>query len=140
MGALCELQEDLLAEIQRQAIQMYPGECCGILLGSRENFIVREVYATQNAIMRTRGKDHFLIDPLDIYRAEKKADEKGLDMVGFYHSHPDHPAELSAEDDRNMIPELLYLIVSVTERGCREIKFFIKKKLDEGATELHTDY
>lgn len=138
MSAPWELREDLLAEIQRQAMQTYPGECCGILLGDRESFVVRELYTAQNAI--SQGKDHFRIAPLELYQAERKADEQGLETVGFYHSHPDHPAELSAEDERNMIPELLYLIVAVTESNCLETKFYIKKKFNERATELHTDY
>lgn len=140
MDTQWKLQENLLTELQRQATKIYPRECCGVLLGHRDSFCVQEICAAQNVIRNRRGEKHFQIDPLELFRIERRADEKGMDVVGFYHSHPDHPAEVSEEDERDMIPGLIYLIIAVREDSCQDIRLFGKRKLDEGAFELHTDY
>ena len=54
---------------------------------------------------------------MEIYRLERKYEEQGYEIVGFYHSHPDCPAVPSEEDEREMIPDMVYLIVSVN-KGC----------------------
>lgn len=144
MGTACKLQEKLITEIQGQAACAYPEECCGILLGNGKVpdlcGDLWETYRMENVAAGETGREHFRMDPLELYRAERQAEERGMQIVGFYHSHPDHPARLSTEDEREMIPGLVCLIVSVREGFCGEIRCFIKEKLDEGAIELHTDY
>jgi proteasome lid subunit RPN8/RPN11 len=64
----------------------------------------------------------FLIGPDDYRRAEARAAQLGLDIVGFYHSHPDHPAEPSAFDLAHAWPNLSYLIVSIRGGSARELR------------------
>jgi len=86
-------------EIRRHGEETYPHECCGILLGSSAG----EVRTVQSAIRcgntRTDSPENrYNIDPRELVRAQREAHERGLDIVGFYHSHPDHPARWSPTD------------------------------------------
>lgn len=91
----------------------YPNECCGFFYGLdgevRQVKIVREVKNTKEG---DRGK-RFQIDPLDYQKAEKYAINHDLDLLGVYHSHPDHPAEPSEHDQKVAMPWFSYIIISV---------------------------
>jgi len=79
--------------------QSYPQECCGILLGKVESDgnVVREIVRAGNT--RTdSAHNRYHIAPEELIRAQREGRRRGLDIVGFYHSHPDHPAQWSATD------------------------------------------
>ena len=108
-----------LESIQSHGAESYPEECCGFLLG-RIRDSGNDVVATRPAAnRRTEDRERrFMIAPEDALAAENAAREQGLDVVGFYHSHPDHPAEPSQTDlDEATFPGYTYVIVSV-RRGC----------------------
>lgn len=77
----------------------YPHECCGILLG-RESEGGREVVEVVRCHNEraNAAHDRYSIAPLDLIKTERQARERGLEILGFYHSHPDHPAQWSATD------------------------------------------
>ena len=85
--------------IRHHGEETYPYECCGVLLGQIDGE-VRTVTSTapcQNT--RTDSpQNRYHIDPRELVRAQREARERGLDIVGFYHSHPDHPARWSPTD------------------------------------------
>ncbi len=87
------------AEIRRHGEETYPHECCGVLLGKMDGNI-RIVTATARCRNTRIDSPHnrYNIDPKDLIRVEKEAREKGVDVVGYYHSHPDHPAQWSQTD------------------------------------------
>jgi proteasome lid subunit RPN8/RPN11 len=96
-----KISQLLLGEIRRHGEETYPHECCGVLLGSLdvENHI-REVKRTVRA-GNTRAdspQNRYNIDPRELIAAQRLAREKGEDIIGFYHSHPDHPARWSQTD------------------------------------------
>ncbi len=96
----------------------YPHECCGLLIGEFESGgrkIVREVYAISNAREEEAKRNRFLIRPEELLSGERYARARRLDVVGFYHSHPDHPARPSAYDLEHAWPSYSYVIVSVRE-------------------------
>jgi proteasome lid subunit RPN8/RPN11 len=98
-----------LDDIVAHARQAAPAECCGLLIG-RPDVVTEAVRARNIAPERTR----FLIDPHDHIAARRRARGVGLDLVGFYHSHPTSLAEPSQTDlDEATYPNLLYLIVSL---------------------------
>ena len=99
--------------IVQHAIDIYPKEACGILLSHSENpKHVKEVYPTKNVSSEDQTT-RYLVDPLEFLEADKRAEEQGLDICGFYHSHPDHPSTPS-EYDRKMAWEgYLSLILSI---------------------------
>ncbi|MDZ7363734.1 MAG: M67 family metallopeptidase [candidate division KSB1 bacterium] len=103
-----------LAEIQRHGEATYPQECCGFLLGRAEadRRIVQQIRAAPN--MRTDSpQNRYEISPKDYLRMDREARERGLEIIGFYHSHPDHPARPSAFDLENAWPGLVYVILTV---------------------------
>lgn len=79
--------------------QTYPHECCGAMLGrfDGEDRVVEEVAACGNT-RDDRPQDRFHIDPRDLVRIQREGRQKGLDIIGFYHSHPDCPAQWSKTD------------------------------------------
>jgi proteasome lid subunit RPN8/RPN11 len=79
--------------------ETYPHECCGILLGKSQNGtnVVREIRRAGNT--RTdSAHNRYHIDPVELIRIQRQARALSLDIVGFYHSHPDHPAQWSPTD------------------------------------------
>jgi proteasome lid subunit RPN8/RPN11 len=85
--------------IRRHGEKTYPHECCGVLLGIAEGDVrtVRETVQCGNT--RTdSAHNRYNIDPRELVRIQRQARESELDIVGFYHSHPDHPAFWSATD------------------------------------------
>ena len=107
-----------LEQLRRHGEDAYPAECCGILLGKFEGD-GRRVYSIvpcQNACADGRST-HFVIDPREVIQAQRAGRDLGLEIVGFYHSHPDHPAQWSPTDleEAHWIG-CSYLITSV-ERG-----------------------
>ena len=86
-------------EIRRHGEETYPHECCGVLLGVIGDD-AREVRATVRC-GNTRvdsPQNRYNIDPRQLVRVQREARESDLDIVGFYHSHPDHPARWSPTD------------------------------------------
>ena len=121
-----------LESIREHGAREYPSECCGVLLGKVDGVDkqVTEVVPLKNLrhdparaqeLMpvddpgRETERNRFLIDPLDQLRVEKDARARGLDVVGYYHSHPDHPARPSVYDREHAWPWYSYVIVSVDE-------------------------
>jgi cysteine synthase B len=104
------LDDTLAADIRAHAERAYPDECCGALLG-RAPDRVEALLPVDNASDGARRR--FLIGPDDYRRAEMRAIETGRDLLGFYHSHPDHPAVPSAFDRDHAWPNFSYVIVPV---------------------------
>jgi proteasome lid subunit RPN8/RPN11 len=100
--------------IRKEAARAYPAEGCGALLGPAEAAVSEIVLLanTEASSPRTR----FTVSPLDYLAAEDGADARGLKLLGFWHSHPDHPARPSPTDRAYAWPGLLTLVIGV-ERG-----------------------
>ena len=104
-----------LAPGVRQAIEAhgretYPHECCGALLGDGDTVVATHPLAN----VTTEGpRRRFRIDDKDYLQSERQASAAGLSLLGFYHSHPDHPAEPSQYDLDHAFPTFVYPIVSI---------------------------
>jgi proteasome lid subunit RPN8/RPN11 len=111
------LQSAALETLKAHGQGGYPHETCGVLLGrfSDGSVEVLEAQACGNANI-DRAADRYLIEPKDQLRIEKDARTRGLDVVGYYHSHPDHPSQASATDLAQSWEGVLYLILGV-EKG-----------------------
>jgi proteasome lid subunit RPN8/RPN11 len=112
------------AVLRHLAAAAYPWEGCGVLVGTMDAaggaVSVRSVSGAAN--LSPRGRDRYELDPLAIVRAERAAREAGLDVVGFWHSHPDHPAAPSRLDTERAWAEYLYVIVSTSAGGSGAVR------------------
>lgn len=106
----------LMAAMRGHAEQGYPHETCGILVGRPGTEPEALEFHPVPNVVTERAHDRYLIDPLAQLRIEKDAWSRGLETVGFYHSHPDHPARPSQFDTEHAWPVWTYVVVSV-ERG-----------------------
>ena len=110
--------------IQKHGEHDYPHECCGLLLGKFLNNghkSVSEIYPISNAREEEHKRNRFLIRPAELLRAERYAREQVLEVVGFYHSHPDCEARPSTYDLEHAWPTYSYIIVSVREAYAAEL-------------------
>jgi len=108
-----KLSEEQILAIRREAESVYPHECCGFLLGIVENGLrtVRKLVPAKNR--RTDDPRRYLIDPDQFQRIESQVREDSLEILGFFHSHPDAPARPSEFDRDHAWPWYSYLIISV---------------------------
>ena len=126
------LTEEHIKQIEKHGEQTYPFECGGMLIGDFAADGVKtilELLPMENAMDESEKHNRVLITPKDVLRAERYAREKKLDVVGYYHSHPDHPARPSQFDLDHALPVWSYIIVSV-ESG---------KAVDVRAWEMEND-
>jgi proteasome lid subunit RPN8/RPN11 len=86
--------------LRQHGEETYPHECCGVLLGQMDDDGVRAVTSTARAGNTRTDSAHnrYNIDPKDLIRIQREGRERGEDIIGFYHSHPDHPAQWSQTD------------------------------------------
>jgi cysteine synthase B len=114
------IDEAELVALRRHAARIYPNECCGALLGPGPGRVTR-AFPLDNTFPDQQRR-RFLVGPEEYRRAEIRAGDMGLSLVGFYHSHPDHPAEPSQFDLDHAWPNLSYLIVSVRQGQPKEAR------------------
>ncbi len=86
--------------LRQHGEETYPHECCGVLLGQMDDDGVRTVTSVARAGNTRTDSPHnrYNIDPKDLIRIQREGRERGEDVIGFYHSHPDHPAQWSRTD------------------------------------------
>lgn len=123
------MSEACAEKIGAHAVKTYPEECCGALLGSdargeggvEQTRVVLEVIPLANR-RKDSPQNRFEVSPRDVIEVERRADARGLKVVGWYHSHPDHPARLSQYDREHGWPWYSYVIVSVQNGAATEMK------------------
>ena len=121
----------------------YPHECCGLLFGSTDGkgrIHILESLPMENQAGEGRSGTHYLTDPFSIYRWEQEGRRKGMEIVGFYHSHPDREAVLSGEDETEMIPEQVYVILSAVKKKYAGISAWKKQDCVRKAEQLEIRY
>lgn len=96
---MLKLNKQLYDALRDHGEQTYPYECCGVLLGQSDDG-VRVVTSIARCGNTRDDSPHnrYNIDPRELIRIQREGRERGEDIVGFYHSHPDHPARWSATD------------------------------------------
>jgi proteasome lid subunit RPN8/RPN11 len=108
------LPPDALEAIRAHGREAYPEECCGALLGTLANGSARVARIERMANAReSERRRRYTIDPLEYLHVEKLAGAQGLALIGFYHSHPDHPAAPSGYDREHALPFFHYLVLAV---------------------------
>ena len=130
------LPEAVAGDIRRHGEETYPHECCGALVG-RDGRVVAAVALPNTTEEGPRRR--FLVRPSDYRLAEQRAGELGGELLGFYHSHPDHPARPSQYDLDHAWPTFAYVIVSVVSGTSRDVTIWWLKEdrstFEEGTLE-----
>ena len=118
------LNDQIIDAITAHAERDYPHECGGMLIGTfaEGRKTVTETFPLENAREEEARHNRVLILPKDVLRAERYAREKKLDVVGYYHSHPESPAIPSQYDLDHALPVWSYIIASVIEGKVADIR------------------
>lgn len=116
-----------LKAIHEHASRTYPQECCGIFIGGHDagDVVVEECRPASNMNLE-RLEDRYFIDPKDLLKAEKDARALDLEVVGYYHSHPDHPAFASVTDSAKSWEPYVYFILSVRNGVPAEMAAYVR--------------
>ena len=97
---MLKIGQSSYAALRHHGEETYPHECCGVLLGQMGEDGIRTVSSLARAVNTRTDSAHnrYNIDPKELIRIQREGRERGEDIVGFYHSHPDHPAQWSQTD------------------------------------------
>lgn len=111
---MLEISKELLTQINNHGKQTYPDESCGIMAGFVEGDkrIVKKVYPAEN-LNKERSKDRYELNQKDFLHADRDAAKNDMDIVGIYHSHPDHPSKASETDREKAHQGYSYLITAI---------------------------
>ncbi len=111
------LQADLLYGIEAHGEETYPNEGAGFLLGRTEEsgMVIASILPVDNKREAEAQHNRYQLTPHDFTQAELEAARRDLDLVGVFHSHPDHPARPSQFDLDYALPHFLYLITSIQQ-------------------------
>jgi proteasome lid subunit RPN8/RPN11 len=118
------LSASVEAAIRRHAAETYPNECCGALIGESSlaaPLEIRDALALAN-VTDEGPRRRFRVSAEDYRQSEAYADRSGAELVGFYHSHPDHPAVPSQYDLDHAWPNLSYVIVAVVAGATGDLR------------------
>ena len=111
---MIRIETEPWAAIVAHARQTYPNECCGAMLGSLDGDtkVVSEAIALRNAFEGAQAA-RYELRPEDLLAADKAARERGMDLIGIYHSHPDCDAYFSKTDLQNSCPWYSFVVLSI---------------------------
>ena len=117
------IEQKPLDEMYQDALRSFPDECCGFFFGNEigKERIITNILTVDNSKEGDK-KRRFEIAPKDYMNAEKFADENELQLLGVYHSHPNHPAVPSEHDRIAAQPYFSYIIISVIEKQIADIR------------------
>jgi proteasome lid subunit RPN8/RPN11 len=113
------LSRAIVDAINSHGRETYPNECCGALIG--RDSVVAETVALPNTT-EEGPRRRFLVRPVDYRAAEARARQSGMELLGFYHSHPDHPARPSQYDLDHAWPSFSYVIVSIVNGDAADLR------------------
>ena len=109
------VDKDAMKKMHDHAVETFPYECCGFFYGNeKDGRLVTLAIPVENSKEGDQRR-RFEISALDYMKAERYASEKDMDLLGIYHSHPNHPARPSEHDLKQAVPYFSYIIISVME-------------------------
>lgn len=116
-----EISDEVVRSIEQHALDAFPEECCGFLLGT--SGALRRIVAFRRAknIAPDDRPRRYTIDPLEHLHADDEARKQGLELIGIYHSHPNHPAAPSEFDRSRAASWYSYLILRIVDRRPKEL-------------------
>jgi proteasome lid subunit RPN8/RPN11 len=136
------IEPKIRALLFEDATNVFPDECCGFLFGienKRANRIILEILVVNNSKAGDKTR-RFEISPSDYMNAEKYALEKNSQLLGIYHSHPNHPAVPSEHDRKAAQPFFSYVIISVLNNEIVTLRSWRLNEMDQFEEEKTYEY
>lgn len=124
MAHALKLTDGVDAAIRAHGREAYPHECCGALIG--RDGVVTATAALPN-VTDEGPRRRFRVSDHDYLAVQRAADAAGQELIGFYHSHPDHPAEPSQYDLDHAFPSFAYVIVAVASGADGDLRSWVLK-------------
>ncbi len=138
----CGLTNDEIRALYAHALEEYPSECVGVVIGPKDGSCANEVKRLTNRQdeMQKDDPEHFdrdsrtgyFVDPKEVYDLTKQTEDEGKKVLAFYHSHPDHECYFSQTDHDGAViwgepvyPGAVYIIVSVFDRKVKDAQVFL---------------
>eukprot|EP01047_Picozoa_sp_COSAG01_P015471 COSAG01_NODE_775_length_13698_cov_60.191632_8_plen_150_part_00 len=139
---MINLSRTLFTDLCRHGQEAYPEECCGAMLGQidvkTQTKHVTQLVRIENSSEENRHR-RFAVTPKDYMQLERQAMRDGLALLGFYHTHPDHPCEPSETDLKHAWPVFSYIILSVLKGEASTCRSFLLKEDKSGFEEEKLD-
>ena len=137
---MIRLTNDAREIMFNDAGQAFPDECCGFMYGREEDGVrvISKALAIDNAATENR-KRRFVISPKDYMKGEQFAADNNVDLLGIYHSHPNHPAVPSEHDRVAAQPWFSYVIISVSEDGVKNVRSWLLNEQEQFEEETVTE-
>jgi proteasome lid subunit RPN8/RPN11 len=112
---MIKIPASILRDIYKHTESSYPNECCGLMIGTTDTEQNHTVHAfrTCRNLNVERARDRYLMDPTDQLRIQREFENSPWDIIGIYHSHPDHPSRPSQTDTDAAFEGYSYVIISV---------------------------
>jgi proteasome lid subunit RPN8/RPN11 len=111
---MIKIPSALIREVYDHTEQAYPHECCGLLIGETDGQTrVAHTFRKCKNLNTERAHDRYEMDPLCMLQAQREFESGPWDIIGIYHSHPDHPSRPSQTDTDRAWPDWSYIIISV---------------------------
>ena len=140
MNSKIRLSQKIIGKISNHAIDEFPHECCGFLIGkfNDEQADADEYVSAKNSVEENKER-RFIIDPVEYMQVESRADAQNMSLIGIVHSHPNSPAVPSEFDRNHAFSGFSYIIISVMENEVKEIRSWRLTEDREKFIEEHID-
>ena len=122
-----KIQQQALDSIRSHGAQGFPYEICGLLIGKPAENLITDVRAVRN-LEEQNPEVRYLIDDREDMRIRKELYKTDLDVLGYYHSHPNHPAQPSVFDTERSWESYVYVIVSVQDGRPADVNAFVAQR------------
>ena len=129
----------LMRQIYDHTEASYPYECCGVMIGTSGNPSVVHAFRPCKNLNTERARDRYDMDPQDQLRAEQEFRNSPWEIIGIYHSHPDHPSRPSQTDTDRAWPGYSYVIISVQKGKVASTNSWALKVLNESEREFEEE-
>lgn len=123
---MLKINPEAWAVMTRHAEAAFPDECCGAMLGTADgdSKVVHEAVPLEN-VYAGQQATRYELRPEDLLAADKAARARGMDLIGIFHSHPDHDAYFSETDLKNSCPWYSFVVLSVKGGRYNHAKSFL---------------
>ena len=140
MNSKIRLSQKIIGKISNHAIDEFPHECCGFLIGkfNDEQADADEYVSAKNSVEENKER-RFIIDPVEYMQVESRADAQNMSLIGIVHSHPNSPAVPSEFDRNHAFSGFSYIIISVMKNDVKEIRSWRLTEDREKFIEEHID-